>query len=262
MNVEQLISYCKSMNGAEKTYPFGESPICIKVCGKIFAEIYPNPLDYKITLKCEPELARFYREQYPDSITRGYHCPPVQQPYRNTVRIDKVEECFLLDMIDHSYQQVVNGLSKKSRMELLRAVTREELEKRGALLFTNIQEGFDKYHWEILSGNENELKQKLEKLREKSGNQKAYTDFHYGSLKKEEKENVWNMLSDRGRHLLEPYKFLSKMVYLPLTDELFELTLELNCKEILFCTYYFLGESVTVWGNYEMKFPAFYKENH
>lgn len=69
-------------------YPFGEDPVCIKVHGKIFAEIYQKVDNFKITLKCEPILANYWRNQYPGIVVRGYHCPPVQQPYRNTVWVD------------------------------------------------------------------------------------------------------------------------------------------------------------------------------
>ncbi|MEA4963747.1 hypothetical protein SDC9_126182 [bioreactor metagenome] len=119
IKLEELIQYCCSKKKAYIDYPFGIEPICIKVNGKIFAEIYPKESNYKITLKCEPILADFFRNQYPDIVVRGYHCPPVQQPYRNTVWINKIDDNILYGMIDHSYEQVIKSFSKKVQKEIL-----------------------------------------------------------------------------------------------------------------------------------------------
>lgn len=119
IRLEELIQYCCSKKKAYIDYPFGIEPICIKVNGKIFAEIYPKESNYKITLKCEPMLADFFRNQYPDIVVRGYHCPPVQQPYRNTVWINKIDNNILYGMIDHSYEQVIKSFPKKVQKGIL-----------------------------------------------------------------------------------------------------------------------------------------------
>lgn len=115
---DDLIAYCLKKNQAYTDYPFGPEPACIKVKGKIFAEIYARSDNYKITLKCDPLLADVYRLQYPGVVVRGYHCPPSQQPHRNTVWVEHMEEGLLLHMIDHSYEMVVKSLSKSIREEL------------------------------------------------------------------------------------------------------------------------------------------------
>ena len=119
MNKDELLKYCCAKTKAYIDFPFGEIPICIKVEKKIFAEIYPKPDNYKITLKCEPMLSDFYRQMYPEIVVRGYHCPRSQQPHRNTVYIDKFDDNELIRMIDHSYEQVVKSLTKKIQKELL-----------------------------------------------------------------------------------------------------------------------------------------------
>jgi len=119
MNTEELIQYCCNKPKAYIDYPFGKEPICIKVNKKIFAEIYPHEKNFKITLKCEPILADFFRTQYPEVVVRGYHCPPVQQPYRNTVWINKIDDNILVGMIDHSYEQVLKTFSKKTQHEIM-----------------------------------------------------------------------------------------------------------------------------------------------
>jgi predicted DNA-binding protein (MmcQ/YjbR family) len=119
IKVEDLIQYCCNKQKAYIDYPFGKEPICIKVNNKIFAEIYPKEDNYKITLKCEPILADFFRSHYPGTVVRGYHCPPVQQPYRNTAYINKIDDNILWGMIDHSYVQVIKSFSKKVQREIL-----------------------------------------------------------------------------------------------------------------------------------------------
>lgn len=106
------------MKAAYIDYPFGQEPVCVKVNGKIFAEVYTSEENYKITLKCEPLLADFYRSQYPGIVVRGYHCPPAHQPYRNTVWVNKIDADILFGMIHHSYGQVLKSFSKKVQKEI------------------------------------------------------------------------------------------------------------------------------------------------
>ncbi len=57
ITVEELIQYCCRKKKAYIDYPFGEEPTCVKVNKKIFAEIYPQKENFKITMKCEAGLA-------------------------------------------------------------------------------------------------------------------------------------------------------------------------------------------------------------
>lgn len=107
IDIDEIIDYCLTKQDAYKDYPFGDIPICIRYNKKIFAQIYPNSWDYKITLKCNPDSAEFYRRIFPQAVTRGYHCPPVQQPYWNTVKLDLIPKDELWNMIDHAYEQVL-----------------------------------------------------------------------------------------------------------------------------------------------------------
>jgi len=66
-------------------------------------------------VKCDPELAIELREQYPE-IQPGYH---MSKKLWNTVYIDgalTIKQ--LLEMIDHSYNLVFAGLTKKSQTEI------------------------------------------------------------------------------------------------------------------------------------------------
>ena len=110
-----ISAYCRSRYKACETTPFGPWPVCYKVGGKIFAQLYPD----KLTLKCTRFQGELFRSTWPDSVTRGYHCPPVQQPYWNTLDLARFPEAELPAMIDLAYNTVVDALTKKERKELL-----------------------------------------------------------------------------------------------------------------------------------------------
>jgi predicted DNA-binding protein (MmcQ/YjbR family)/GNAT superfamily N-acetyltransferase len=112
--------YCSNKPSAYETRPFGKYPICYRVMGKIFAQFHPEEKFYKITLKCEPEKANIYRQLYPGIVVRGYHCPPVQQPYWNTIDLDAFSDMDMLkQMIDEAYDAVIAKFSKKAKTQLL-----------------------------------------------------------------------------------------------------------------------------------------------
>lgn len=127
MKSDEIIEFCLKKNKAYIDYPFGDIPICFKVNNKIFAELYPLENDYKITLKCDPLLAELYRKQYEGVVIRGYHCPPVQAIYRNTVYINQtVSDEIIYEMIDHSYDEVIKSFPRKVQKQIL-----EKIEVKG-----------------------------------------------------------------------------------------------------------------------------------
>ncbi len=118
--VKAIAEYCMRHAGAYETKPFGEHPICYRVMGKIFAQFNPEKKFYKMTLKCEPDKANQYRQLFPGIVVRGYHCPPVQQPYWNTVDLDAFcDKEMLFQMIDEAYDAVVAKFSNKTKLQLL-----------------------------------------------------------------------------------------------------------------------------------------------
>ncbi len=120
MKLEELTKYCSSKDKAYIDFPFGDIPICFKIKNKLFAQIYPNDNNYKITLKCEPYLAELYRQQFPGDVVRGYHCPQMLHKHMNTIYIDKeVQDSVIYEMIDHSYEEVIKTFSKKVQKEIL-----------------------------------------------------------------------------------------------------------------------------------------------
>ena len=120
VDINEIKEYCLKKHRAYEDFPFGDIPICYKLNGKIFAQLYPNTNDFKITLKCTYDDGQFYRAVFPEKVVRGYHCPPVQQPYWNTVYLDDFPDDELLMMIDKAYDAVFHSFSKKVQREILK----------------------------------------------------------------------------------------------------------------------------------------------
>ena len=119
MTTDEIIDYCLSKSSAYIAFPFGELPICVKVGNRLFAQIYPKTEDNKITLNCDKMTGIVFRNKYPGTVVRGYHCPPIQQPYFNTVYLNgEVPDDEIKAMIDHAYLTVVGKLTKKVREAL------------------------------------------------------------------------------------------------------------------------------------------------
>jgi predicted DNA-binding protein (MmcQ/YjbR family) len=120
MNIQDIFDYCLSKPCAYIDYPFGPIPVCLKVKDRLFAQVYPDPEDLKITLNCDLMTGESYRALFPGTVVRGYHCPPVQQPYFNTIFLNgTVPDPVLLDMIDHSYSVVTGKLPQYIRKTFL-----------------------------------------------------------------------------------------------------------------------------------------------
>lgn len=114
MNIEEFQMYCLSKKGVEETTPFGPDTLVYKVMGKMFAITGLDNPEFTVTLKCDPDRAIELREQYPE-IVPGYH---TDKKHWNTVSFEgSLEDAFLCELIDHSYDMVVNKFPKKLRLE-------------------------------------------------------------------------------------------------------------------------------------------------
>ncbi len=118
MNIEQLRDYCLAKKGVTEHFPFDEVTLVFKVMGKMFALAGLDRWEKgetKINLKCNPEKAIELREEY-EAIEPGFH---MNKKHWNTVEVNNdVSNQLLLELIDHSYDLVVQGLSKKMKEEL------------------------------------------------------------------------------------------------------------------------------------------------
>ncbi|AEM70783.1 hypothetical protein Murru_1743 [Allomuricauda ruestringensis DSM 13258] len=115
MNVEELRELCVSKKGVTEEFPFDESTLVFKVMGKMFALVPLERLPAQCNLKCDPERAEELREEYDGNITPGYH---MSKTHWNTLFLEQLPPQLIKDLIDHSYNLVVESLTKKLRQEL------------------------------------------------------------------------------------------------------------------------------------------------
>lgn len=116
MNIEAFREYCLSKKGVSESFPFDEETLVFKVMGKMFALTGLDENPAKVNLKCDPERAIELREAYPDLINPGYHMSKI---HWNTVQIEgDLPHQLVVELIDHSYDLVVKGLTKKLQAAL------------------------------------------------------------------------------------------------------------------------------------------------
>ena len=119
MNVEQLRDYCLSKKGTTEEFPFDQVTLVFKVMEKMYCltglEHWENGKP-AVNLKCDPEKAIQLREKYEGTVIGGYHS---NKKHWNTVYLNEdMSDDELLTWIDHSYELVVNKLTKKQKQEL------------------------------------------------------------------------------------------------------------------------------------------------
>ncbi len=120
MDIEQLRNYCLSKPKATEGFPFDANALVFKVLGKMFAIVPLNKWESgqaSLNLKCDPEYAISLRATH-DSIVGGWHS---NKKHWNTVLIHKgdLPPKFIFKLIDHSYDMVVKGMTKKMRDTLI-----------------------------------------------------------------------------------------------------------------------------------------------
>jgi len=117
MDLAEFREYCLSKPGATEGTPFGPDVLVFKVAGKIFALAALDEVPPTVNLKCDPELALDLRDRY-EQVRPGYH---MNKKHWNTVVIDgSIPQKLLREMIDDSYELIVQSLPKKEREKLER----------------------------------------------------------------------------------------------------------------------------------------------
>lgn len=114
MNIETFREYCMDKPGVTEEFPFDEVTLVFKVKGKMFALTNLDG-DWTLALKCDPDRAIELRETYP-AIQPGYHMSKI---HWNTIMMDgSLSQKLILELVDHSYQLVVDKLPRKLKEEL------------------------------------------------------------------------------------------------------------------------------------------------
>jgi len=106
MDHKTVEDYILSFPNAKLEYPFGEGVAVYKVQDKMFALIAEGKEPVRLSLKCDPLLAKTLREEY-ESVLPGYH---LNKKHWNTLILtgqlswDQVQ-----DLIRLSYNLVTAG---------------------------------------------------------------------------------------------------------------------------------------------------------
>ena len=115
MNIETIREYCITKKEVSESFPFDESTLVFKVFDKMFALLSLEG-DSNLNLKCDPEWAVELREKY-SFITPGYH---MNKQHWNSIDLAETgSEKLIFEMIDHSYQLVVNKLPSSKREQII-----------------------------------------------------------------------------------------------------------------------------------------------
>ncbi|SUQ46312.1 hypothetical protein CNEONATNEC26_01056 [Clostridium neonatale] len=128
--------------------------------------------------------------------------------------------------------------------------------------FNNILDGFDFFKNFTIDGNvtcgEEKIITFIEKIFEENIDD-TYIDFYINRISSEDKSHLMNLISDNDKNTLREFMNITHDgVYFKLIDKnLIPFFVRLNTKEVFFVTFYFNNRPITVWGNYNMKFPCF-----
>lgn len=104
MDHKSIETYILSMPNAWLDYPFGKEVAVYKVGDKMFALIAEGTDPLRLSLKCDPQLAKLLREKY-ETVMEGYH---LNKKHWNTMLLTgQVPEDEVHDLIRHSYELVI-----------------------------------------------------------------------------------------------------------------------------------------------------------
>ena len=115
MNIEEFRDYCLSKKYVTECFPFDTTTLVFKVANKMFALSGLENIPASVNLKCDPERAIELREEY-SGIVAGFH---MSKKHWNTITIEgNIPIDFIEELVDHSYNLVVKGMTKKLQKEL------------------------------------------------------------------------------------------------------------------------------------------------
>ena len=118
MDIQQFYEFCLSKKGVTEHFPFDEDTLVFKVGGKMFCLSSLKEWEKgspSLNLKCDPEKAVELRSEF-DGINPGFH---MSKTHWNTVDFNSdVSDKIILELINHSYELVLSGLTKKDQQEI------------------------------------------------------------------------------------------------------------------------------------------------
>jgi predicted DNA-binding protein (MmcQ/YjbR family) len=115
MTPDELRAACLDLNGTAETFPFNPETSVFKVQGKVFALSALDARPLRVSLKCDPEIAVRLRAEHA-AVAPGWH---LNKRHWNTVTLDgSLPDRLVLDMVEDSYDLVVAGMPRRTRLLL------------------------------------------------------------------------------------------------------------------------------------------------
>jgi predicted DNA-binding protein (MmcQ/YjbR family) len=103
MTHKEIENFILSLPNTRLDYPFGEKVAVYKVSDKMCAIIQEGSKPLRLSLKCDPQLAKLLREKY-ETVLPGYH---LNKKHWNTVLCTgQLGDDEVKDLIRHSYELV------------------------------------------------------------------------------------------------------------------------------------------------------------
>lgn len=111
MDIETIREYCLKKKAVTECFPFDEINLVFKVVDRMFAVINLERPEW-VFLKCNPDYAIELRDRY-HGIEGAYH---FNKKHWNQVHLmSDVPEHLILELIDHSYEEVVKKFTRKQK---------------------------------------------------------------------------------------------------------------------------------------------------
>lgn len=139
-------------------------------------------------------------------------------------------------------------------------MTVQELKDKGAIYMENVEEGLRTYKNEVRHMEAFEVYNTLEAMCVRQGWENSYADVYFHTLDEEVQENIEASLEEEEAEYLRETcgrKHPEELIF-PLDPQLLRILVKLNAREILFSTFYFVGEDrSTWWGNFNKEYVVF-----
>jgi len=152
--------------------------------------------------------------------------------------------------------------------ELLIPISNDEFKNAVNVRFNNILTGFDSFKNFTIEANtnENDGEEKFIEFIEtifEENNSEGYVDFYLNKISDEDKEKLISLIPNEDKDILKLHLNIEPndgIFYKLENKSLIPFLVRLNTRELFFVTFYFTNKPITIWGNYDMKFPCFFNK--
>jgi|SRR5665213_2244336 len=100
MDQKKVDKYIKELSGSTSSYPHGKHLAVYEVNERPFAMIEDKKVPLRISLRCEPRLAKILKEQY-EEVMPGYKLH--KGKWITVVATGQLDDEEIKDLIRHSY---------------------------------------------------------------------------------------------------------------------------------------------------------------